>query len=160
MKIFKLHLFISFLFLIFQYPSSISFHSNLLSFSFIKVKSPCCKAMRRIRRRLCCCCCSTSCDSDSEDELNSSSNTSEEQGHSNCQFNPESIDLEVIPPPPPFPAPQAPVESLSFSPPPSQEEIGSSFSSEDPDSLPSLPPPPPPVLPKPRRSVLRRVLNI
>ncbi|KAH8583003.1 uncharacterized protein ELE39_003531 [Cryptosporidium sp. chipmunk genotype I] len=117
--------------------------------------------MKRFRRRLCCFCCSSaSCDF--ENECNSSSNLPPERSQSVQFYNSESLGLEEIPPPPPYPAPQIPIKpSLTFPSLPSQGELNLRLSSsvDLPPSPPTLPPPPPPVAPKPDKSLVRKILN-
>lgn len=126
-KTFKLQIFISFLFFV-CYSSDDFYSSNfdLYKFSLIKVKSPCCSALRRIRRRLCCCCCSSSCDSEGQDPQE---NTTQEQTQSSPFSVVGTFGPLDIPPQPPYPAPAAPTgipnEPFTFPSPPSQEDLES-----------------------------------
>ncbi|OII70902.1 uncharacterized protein cubi_01243 [Cryptosporidium ubiquitum] len=173
LRLFGFQLVISSLLLFSLYnPRETLYHSgfDLTEVSFIKVKSPCCSALKRIRNRICCCCCcsSSSCNSDSEDEQSSGEDLPQEPNQPVILLKSEAFDPDNIPPKPSYPAPKPPMGTIEQSPPtfpepPSPEEL-ESMRSPTPDpkllsSLPQLPPPPPPVLPKPNKSKVRRVLR-
>ncbi|KAJ1605734.1 hypothetical protein OJ252_3397 [Cryptosporidium canis] len=97
----SIHLFIWLLVLFVANYSSVLRQTSLTEFSLVKLGSPSCKCLKRLRK-LCCCCCGSSCSScsESDEEEEEAPEGNQQYGVSNMGFSPDDL-----PPPPPYPAP-------------------------------------------------------